>query len=521
MKRGVVRNSLHVVTLRARAIVASGIAVVTLVVMGLVVVVQFGITAAGSYALQEALAPAADASASLSLAQANASGSLTDYVLLERERSLTGYRESIAQADLLLAQLATTLGESGVPELDALLDEATARQQAWLAADAEPTVVAMQSGQRAKAIKVTGSKAAWTAYDAMTRASSDLGKSVNRIRDDVAGLVESFTRFLGLTLAVIGVLVFLGLAAFMLGMHRWVTAPLRHVRRDLQQAARVPGHAAPIRPVGPPELRDVSTDAEHLRRSLVAEIDEARAAREGLAQDAPLVAAMQAELGATGRPAVPGVVVAGLCQSAEGVMAGDWWDQVVRPDGTLAIVVADVSGHGPEASVTALRVRSILRSTLLAGLPLEQCVRMAAESCAQDTHFVTGLILQVDPIGGTVSWLNAGHHPAILVTHDKESSLCEPTGPLISSLGGSWTVRSYYFRPGDVVVAFTDGLVESRNAEGDELESSMVSQLIRGLDSPVRENPEELITRLLAQVRHRAADWRRDDVTLVAASRPR
>ncbi|MHB1213012.1 MAG: PP2C family protein-serine/threonine phosphatase, partial [Candidatus Nanopelagicales bacterium] len=121
----------------------------------------------------------------------------------------------------------------------------------------------------------------------------------------------------------------------------------------------------------------------------------------------------------------------------------------------------------------------------------------------------------------TVSWLNAGHHPAILVTHDKESSLCEPTGPLISSLGGSWTVRSHYFRPGDVVVAFTDGLVESRNAEGDELESSMVSQLIRGLDSPVRENPEELITRLLAQVRHRAADWRRDDVTLVAASRPR
>ena len=70
-----------------------------------------------------------------------------------------------------------------------------------------------------------------------------------------------------------------------------------------------------------------------------------------------------------------------------------------------------------------------------------------------------------------------------------------------------------------MVVAFTDGLVESRNADGDELESSKVSQFIRGLDAPVRENPEELISRLLAQVRHRAADWRRDDVTIVAAAR--
>jgi sigma-B regulation protein RsbU (phosphoserine phosphatase) len=214
------------------------------------------------------------------------------------------------------------------------------------------------------------------------------------------------------------------------------------------------------------------------------------------------------------------VNVAGVSTSAEGVMAGDWWDQVARPDGTLAIVVADVSGHGPEASVTAVRVRSVLRAGLESGLPLETVVEMGAASCADDTHFVTGILLVVDPVGGTVSWLNAGHHPAILVTEDKEASLCEPTGPLISSLGGAWTVRSRYFRPGDVLVAFTDGLVESRNADGDELESSMVSQFIRGLDLWVRQDPDELIARLLGQVRHRAADWRRDDVTLVAAARP-
>lgn len=508
-------------TLRLRVVIASGVAFAAIAIMVIVVLVQYAVTAAGSRALQEGLSPMSDASAALSLAQADASGALSDYVMLQRDRSLAAYRASIAQADALLGQLDQALPDGDVPELDALIATARTTQQAWLAADAEPTVVAMQAGQRDRAIRVTNARAAWKAYDEMTAASSALSRQVNRTREDVSSVVGTFTTTLGVSLLVIAVLVVLGLVAFLAGTRAWVLVPLQHLRRDLQSAARTPGHEAPITAVGPPELRDVSTDAESLRRGLVAEIDEARAAREGLAQDAPLVLAMQRELLAGPEVDVPGLVVAGLSQSAEGVMAGDWWDRVRCPDGTLALVVADVSGHGPEASVTAVRVRSILRSGLGAGLDLVDVVEMAAASCADDTHFVTGLILKFDAVGGTVSWLNAGHHPAILVTHDKDSSLLEPTGPLVSSLGGAWTVRSSYFRPGDVVVAFTDGLVESRNADGDELESSMVSQLIRGMDSPVRENPEELITRLVAQVRHRAADWRRDDVTLVAVSRPR
>ena len=128
-------------------------------------------------------------------------------------------------------------------------------------------------------------------------------------------------------------------------------------------------------------------------------------------------------------------------------------------------------------------------------------------------------MLVIDPATDTLSWCNAGHHPAIIVTRDKEAALCEPTGPLVSCPGRGVERAQLPLRAGDVVVAFTDGLVESRNADGDELESSKVSQFIRGMDAPVRENPEELISRLLAQVRHRAADWRRDDVTLVAAAR--
>lgn len=513
-------------TLRLRAVIASAVALVALLAMGAFLLVQYSLTTVVGQGITEVLSPAADATSSLALAQANASGSLSDYIMLERQESLSDYRSAISQATSLLDQIDGMLSSDGDLSLDdmelrALAAQARTTQDAWIAADAEPVLVLMQSGQRAKAMRLTNTRAAWDAYDAMTAAATALDKAVNRTRDEGFAVMATFTQVLGVALVVVGALVILGLLAFMWGLRRWILRPLGNLRHDLQQAARTPGHETPITATGPPELHDVATDAELLRRGLVAEIDEAQAAREGLAQDAPLVAAVRDELSPGAAVQVPGLVVAGLSQSAEGVVAGDWWDQLARPDGTLALVLADVSGHGPESGVTALRVRTIMRAGLLAGLSPEQVVQMAADSCRDDRHFVTGLILIVDPAGGTISWLNAGHHPAILVTADKDAALCEPTGPLISSLGGEWTVRSMYFRPGDVLVAFTDGLVESRNADGDELESSRVSLLIRGMDLPVRENPAELITRLLAQVRHRAADWRRDDVTLVAVSRPR
>jgi sigma-B regulation protein RsbU (phosphoserine phosphatase) len=485
--------------------------------MGLVLMAQYALTAATNIAIQDGLSPAVDTTALLTLEQSNASGALSDYIMLSREASLDDYRQTIGRATTLLDQLKDDL--AGDPELTALVAAARAAQRGWVKTDAEPSITLMEAGKRTRAIRETSSSEAWAAYDAMTAATGALHTSLNDTRDAAADAVAGFTRVLGISLIVIGILVLLGLLAFFWGLQSWVLTPLTSLRGDIQRAAREPGHMSPIRPIGPPELKAVGIDAELLRRGLVREIDEAQAAKEGLVQDAPLVAAMQAELRGDPVVSAPGLVVAGSMQSAEGVVAGDWWDAVTRPDGSVAVVVADVSGHGPEASVTAVRVRSIIRAALQAGIAPDAVMAMAAGACADDEHFVTAIVIVLDTEGGTLSWCNAGHHPAIVVTRDKEASLCEPTGPLISALGGEWTVRARLFEPGDVVVAFTDGLVESRNADGDELESSKVSQFIRGMDAPVRENPDELISRLLAQVRHRAADWRRDDVTLVAAAR--
>lgn len=510
-------TTLRTVTLRTRTLLASAVALGALLVMGLVVLAQFVATAATNMSISESLSPAVDVSAELSLEQANAGGALSDYVLLSRDASLDDYRQTIGRATTLLEELRPTTTDH--PELAELLDAAWAAQREWVRADADPVIALMQADKRVRAMRVTNSEESWATYDAMVAASNTLHDAVNLTRNDAAAALSGFTRVLGLTLLAVGLLVLLGLLLFFLGLQMWVLAPLTALREDITRAARTPGHTSPIRSTGPPEIQAVGSDAELLRRGLVEEIDAAEDARQGLMQDAPLVAAMQAELALTDVPSTAGFDVAGYTHAAEGVVSGDWWDAIPRPDGSLALVVADVSGHGPSAGITAVRVRSVLRTALRTGADLDQAVTLAAEACVDDDHFVTAVILNLDRSTGMISWCNAGHHPAITVTRDKDAALCEPTGPLISALGGQWSVRTRFFSPGDVVVAFTDGLVESRNAEGDELESSAVGQLIRAMDGPVRENPGELITRLLAQARHRAVDWRRDDVTMIAAVR--
>jgi len=505
------------VTLRTRTLVASAIALAALVLMGVIVLAQYLITATSSMAVQDALFPAVETSAQVSLEQANASGSLSDYVMLRRDTALDDYRQTIGRATTLIDEL--RVATEGDASLTALVDEALAAQRAWVKADADPVIALMQADKRVRAERQTNSQEAWDAYYAMVAASNRLHDALNTARHDASSAVSGLTRTLGITLLVVAVLVLLGLVLFFLGLQMWVLAPLAALRGDLTRAARTTGHTTPIRPYGPPELQAVGVDAELLRRNLVAEIDEAQAAREALMHDAPLVTAMRGELAVGQAPTVPGFELAGYNHSAEGVVSGDWWDAITPPDGSLVLVVADVSGHGPGASLTAVRVRSVLRTALRTGSGLAESVTLAADACTDDDHFVTAIVMRLDRDLGTITWCNAGHHPAITVTRTKDATLCEPTGPLISSLGGEWTVRTRFFSPGDVVVAFTDGLVESRNAEGEELESAAVAQLIRAMDGPVRENPAELITRLLAQARHRATDWRRDDITVIAAVR--
>jgi serine phosphatase RsbU (regulator of sigma subunit) len=88
-----------------------------------------------------------------------------------------------------------------------------------------------------------------------------------------------------------------------------------------------------------------------------------------------------------------------------------------------------------------------------------------------------------------------------------------PTGPLISSVTGGWTLGRRSFGVDDLLVVCTDGVTDARDGEGRELGSDGLLDVLAGLRSW---SPHEVVAESLAAVRRFAVDVHRDDVTVVA-----
>jgi sigma-B regulation protein RsbU (phosphoserine phosphatase) len=518
--------------LRKRLLVGFVGIAAALAVIGVVVGVQYLVTYSGAVRLQERLTPAAELADNLLLAQSSASGDLSDYVLTDRNRARNAHLDSVSDADAFMRALEATLDQD--PALLGQLSGVRAAQQVWLNDDATPTLELMAEGDQRGAARATNRAAAWESFDAMIAATFDFREAILIERNTARDRVDSFARQLGWWLAILALAVLLIAASSFVALQSWVLQPLRAIRRDIRKAAGE-SHVHPVAETGPPDLRAVAKDTEYLRRSLVAEIDEARAARTGLAQDAPLVAQMRSVFEQRTPAQLAGVHVAGTSSSAEGVLAGDWWDTIEVDANRLALVIADTSGHGTSAIITALRVKDLLRGALATGLEPSAAAELAAVSCRDDDNFVTAFIAIIDTSAtsansdisdisdmsaGSMTFTNAGHQPAVIVTADKETVLCEGTGPLLSSLGGSWSQRTVPFNTGDCLIAFTDGLIEGHGADDSDLGPEDISRIIRSLDAPVRQDAHEVLARVIASIRARSTTWQHDDVTAVALSRP-
>jgi len=315
-----------------------------------------------------------------------------------------------------------------------------------------------------------------------------------------------------------GVLLALVVAAFVL-VRRWVLRPLDELRGQLREVAREGHRDQVIVPTGPPELRAVGSDAEAMRRALVVESDAARAAGEGLAQESPVVSAIRAELATDPDPVAARLEVHGRVHAAHGVLAGDWWGALPLDGERTALLLLDVAGHGELAGLVLQRLRSVMTVALRSGFDAGTALTRGATSFtdAADGRFATALVAVVDPVGGAVQWANAGHPAGWLLPRGETSgrTRLEPTGPLLSALGGAWVTRTAPLAVDDVLLAWSDGLVEARDADL-ELSDADLAGIVDRIGT---REPRELVAQLLADLRDGAPEWRRDDVTLLAVRR--
>ncbi|MEV5439367.1 SpoIIE family protein phosphatase [Streptomyces sp. NPDC052682] len=192
-------------------------------------------------------------------------------------------------------------------------------------------------------------------------------------------------------------------------------------------------------------------------------------------------------------------------------VGGDWFDVIPLDGAKTALVVGDVMGSGITAATTMGRLRTA--TTTLASLDLEPAVlleHLDKITAGLDQAIATCLYAVHDPRLRQVRIANAGHLPPVRVRAGHPPELLDlPTGVPLGVGGVAFCTTAVDLEPGDRLVLYTDGLVETRRDPLDE----RLDRLRALLDGPDR--PLEEVCDLLLRTLHEPDDS--DDVALLIA----
>jgi serine phosphatase RsbU (regulator of sigma subunit) len=499
-------------SLRLGARIVVGLLVALSVVVGVLVYVQVDAARQAQSEVQTVTEPATTVVQRLLSDYVNQETGERGYLITGQDSFLTPYTQGQTAADRDVTRLRQLLADH--PPVLSTISAVTGSAAAWRTV-VIPEIDARRAGDPARAAALEANGAAKGAFDAVRARVDALSQQIGALRTaaqtrqnhSVTLLLWALILAAGFALAAV-----LMLAWF---SRHWVVLPLVRLGGQLHKV-REGDLDAPIAATGPAEIVQLGADADSMRRALVTEIDAARHADEALSQGAPVVVELRRQLAPSTIVPVPGLDLAGVVVNAEGELSGDWWDSWVGTDGSTVVVLADVTGHGATAALIGAQLKAILTTGLRGGLPSAQVLRSAAHQLFGDRDhlFATAVILEFDPSAGRVRWTNAGHPGPLLVTEQGVEVLA-PTGSLVNPIASDWQTRETSIAPGDLVVAFSDGLVESSAAGGDQFDETGVSAVLSPLRGR-RLGPEAIVAALLdARTAHAGSRQPRDDVTIV------
>lgn len=166
-------------------------------------------------------------------------------------------------------------------------------------------------------------------------------------------------------------------------------------------------------------------------------------------------------------PNVPGVTFDAVYHAAAGdeKVGGDWYDAVTTNDGHVAISIGDVAGHDLESAVGMIGIRHAIRTALLLSRTPHDVLETVNAAMASDVagRFVTVFVASLDLGTGVVRYASAGH-PAPLVRRANgtvESLICDAPPLGVYGDGERYEERTVTLAAGDLLVLYTDGLIES------------------------------------------------------------
>lgn len=198
---------------------------------------------------------------------------------------------------------------------------------------------------------------------------------------------------------------------------------------------------------------------------------------------------VQQQLFPQGAPAVPGATMFGECRPARGV-SGDFYDFLKLDKQHVGLVLGDVSGKGIYAALLMAGIQSAVRAQFYNGQSslnsplistatvLDRLNRQVYDN-TPDAKYATLFYAVYDAGTRNLAYTNAGHHAPFLFRRDKIMRL-EAGGTVIGLFpAAQYKQEQIQLETGDVLLAFTDGLVEPENSYGEEFGVARLAAAVR------------------------------------------
>jgi phosphoserine phosphatase RsbU/P len=163
-------------------------------------------------------------------------------------------------------------------------------------------------------------------------------------------------------------------------------------------------------------------------------------------------------------------------------VGGDLVDYLRYPDERLGIMLGDVAGKGLGAALLMAKLQATIRAIALDGASLKDMGERANRILCRDGlpgRFATLIYLEVVPDADLVQVLNAGHMPPKVARAGDVEELAPVALPLGVSAAAAYCDQRIAVGLGDMLVAYSDGLTEARDVQGEFFGEERVRQLVR------------------------------------------
>ena len=264
------------------------------------------------------------------------------------------------------------------------------------------------------------------------------------------------------------------------------------------------------------ELGDLATALNQMTTQLM-EVRQDLLAKDRMARELEIAYTIQKRLLPEKFPMVPGLEIAGESIPASEV-GGDFYDFLELDGGKNHVVIGDVAGKGMPAAMFMGIARSIIRAESTGSSDAAEVMKESNRLICLDARsgmFVTVFYATFDPKTSILEYCNAGHaYPLLFDPRKKKFEYLNTEGrPLGITQDSIYESKAWHLEEGQVVVLYTDGIVESVDASNTPFGEERIREVI---ESHAHASPAEIIQKIIEAVaNHSGETAQADDMTVI------